>query len=240
MFNISGKKIVLSGATSGIGKSFALFLAENKCELILIAKNEMKASSLEKELIKFNTKFHFEMMDIKNPKPFHTDKVDMLINCAGIVPKSPLQEITDSSFNETMQTNVNSIIKLSNLLVNKMQNGSCIVNIISGMAYLTKENYGMYSISKAAAEHLTRFQALEFGKLGIRVNGISPGYISVERNAENYAKANKEIMFHNSIIKRPGTPNEILGALQFLISNASSYMTGSILNVDGGFAAKVI
>lgn len=173
MFNIENKKIILTGSTSGIGKSFALFLAEKGCELILLAKDEIKAKNFENEIKKYTKKYRFEIMDLKYPKQIDTDKVDVLINCAGIVPKSPLINVTNELFNITMQTNVNSIIQVSNMLLNKMEKGSCIVNIISGMAYLTKENYSIYSMSKIAVEHLTRFQAVEFGKLGIRVNGIS-------------------------------------------------------------------
>jgi NAD(P)-dependent dehydrogenase (short-subunit alcohol dehydrogenase family) len=240
MFNIESKKVVLTGSTSGIGKSFALFLAEKGCELVLLAKDEVKANNLENEIKKITNNYKFQLMDIKNPRKFDIEKVDILINCAGIVPKSPLIKVTDELFNETMQTNVNSIIKVSNMLVDKMSSGSCIVNIISGMAYLTKENYSIYSISKIAAEHLTRFQAVEFGKKGIRVNGISPGYITVERNEASYANADKEAMFASSIIKRTGSAKELHGALNLLISEAGSYMTGTIINVDGGFSSGVI
>ncbi len=165
--------------------------------------------------------------------------VDILVNNAGTNPVyGPLEETPESVFDQIIKINVKAPWDLANRCLPSMKarGGGSILNISSVEGELPEEGIGIYSVSKAALSMLTKSQAKEWGKYGIRVNAICPGLIKTKFSAALWK--NEQIMKQikkASPIGRMGNPDEMAGLALLLASSAGSFLTGSIIVADGGF-----
>ena len=249
MGRLDGKVALVTGGSSGIGKSIALLYAKEGADVVI---NSRKEEAL-KEVCKLNeSKITYVVGDITQDEVVKKiaeyiktkfGKLDILVNNAGWCPVQPLKEIKisdyDKAFNLDVRALVNMTIECLPLILKAKGN---ILNISTVGASHRGPNLSMYLGAKAAVENFTRCWALELVKDGVRVNCISPGAIetniwNVTDLSEEEAKKHKESMEKVIPMGRFGTPEEVANVALFLVSNEASYVTGSIYAVDGGAGA---
>ena len=249
MGKLDGQVAVVTGGSSGIGKSIALLFAKEGADVVIISRKEEAL----KEVCKLNPqKITYVAGDITQTESIKKlveyvknkfGKLDILVNNAGWCPVQPLKEIKiedyDKAFNLDVRSLVNITIESLQLILKAKGN---IINISTVGASHRGPNLSMYLGAKAAVENFTRCWALELAKDGVRVNAIAPG--AIETNIWNVtdlspedAKKHKESMEKVIPCGRFGTPEEVANVALFLASKEASYVTGSIYNVDGGAGA---
>ena len=249
MGKLDGQVAVVTGGSSGIGKSIALLFAKEGADVVIISRKEEAL----KEVCKLNPeKITYVVGDITQTENIKKlveyvknkfGKLDILVNNAGWCPVQPLKEIKiedyDKAFNLDVRSLVNITIESLQLILKAKGN---IINISTVGASHRGPNLSMYLGAKAAVENFTRCWALELAKDGVRVNAIAPG--AIETNIWNVtdlspedAKKHKESMEKVIPCGRFGTPEEVANVALFLASKEASYVTGSIYNVDGGAGA---
>jgi NAD(P)-dependent dehydrogenase (short-subunit alcohol dehydrogenase family) len=167
-------------------------------------------------------------------------KVDILVNSAGTFTGSPLHEMTDDEWNATLDLNMTSVFKLTREILPHMirQKSGSIVNISSILGLVAAPGTSAYNVSKGALNQFSRSVAVEYGSSGIRSNAICPGLIATELTADLMSDADlmKE-WSKNYPIGRFGQPEDVARACLFLASDESSFITGAVLPVDGGYTA---
>ena len=249
MGKLDGQVAVVTGGSSGIGKSIAVLFAKEGADVVIISRKEEAL----KEVCKLNPeKITYVVGDITQTENIKKlveyvknkfGKLDILVNNAGWCPVQPLKEIKiedyDKAFNLDVRSLVNITIESLQLILKAKGN---IINISTVGASHRGPNLSMYLGAKAAVENFTRCWALELAKDGVRVNAIAPG--AIETNIWNVtdlspedAKKHKESMEKVIPCGRFGTPEEVANVAIFLASKEASYVTGSIYNVDGGAGA---
>ena len=176
------------------------------------------------------------VIDFANTK---LDLVDILVNNAGINPVfDRLENADEQLFDKIIDINVKAAFKLSKMTFEHMKknNSGSIINMSSVEGHKPDKGLGIYSVSKAAITMLTKSQAKEWGKYGIRSNAICPGLIKTKLSSALWQNEEMlEVWLGDLPIRRAGEPNEISGIAVYLASNASSYTTGETFNVDGGY-----
>jgi NAD(P)-dependent dehydrogenase (short-subunit alcohol dehydrogenase family) len=167
-------------------------------------------------------------------------KVDILVNNAGTNAPQAIDEITDATWDLLMETNVHSVMSLTRALVPgmKQRRWGRIIHISSIMAHISKEKRNGYSATKAALLGLMRASALELGVYGITVNCIAPGPFLTDLPARLLSDAEKQEWARVTAVGRWGNPEELMGPVLLLASDAGSYITGQSLVVDGGFIVR--
>ena len=249
MGKLDGQVAVVTGGSSGIGKSIAVLFAKEGADVVIISRKEEAL----KEVCKLNPeKITYVAGDITKTENIKKlveyvknkfGKLDILVNNAGWCPVQPLKEIKiedyDKAFNLDVRSLVNITIESLQLILKAKGN---IINISTVGASHRGPNLSMYLGAKAAVENFTRCWALELAKDGVRVNAIAPG--AIETNIWNVtdlspedAKKHKESMEKVIPCGRFGTPEEVANVALFLASKEASYVNGSIYNVDGGAGA---
>ncbi len=248
IFDLTGKVAIVTGASRGIGRSIALALADHGADVALAARKpdtleaaraEASARGRRAIAVPTNVRRNEDLCALVERTVAELGRVDVLVNNAGTtVHFGPIQEIEESAFDVTMNTNVKAVHVLSCLAREAMLadgHGGSIVHVASVGGLRASDVIGAYSVSKAAVIMLTAVQAKTWGCDAIRVNAIAPGLIKTD-----FAKAlwdNPEILrttLESSALGRIGEPDEIAGAAVFLASNASSFMTGQTIVLDGG------
>ena len=249
MGKLDGQVAVVTGGSSGIGKSIAVLFAKEGADVIIISRKEealKEVCKLNPEKITYVAGDITQTENIKKLVEYVKNKfgkLDILVNNAGWCPVQPLKEIKiedyDKAFNLDVRSLVNITIESLQLILKAKGN---IINISTVGASHRGPNLSMYLGAKAAVENFTRCWALELAKDGVRVNAIAPG--AIETNIWNVtdlspedAKKHKESMEKVIPCGRFGTPEEVANVALFLASKEASYVTGSIYNVDGGAGA---
>ena len=249
MGRLDGKVALVTGGSSGIGKSIALLYAKEGADVVINSRSE----EVLKEVCKLKEKkITYVVGDITQDEVVKKladyvktkfDKLDILVNNAGWCPYLPLKEMKiidyDKVFNLDVRALVNVTIECLPLILKAKGN---ILNISSISASHRFLNVSLYTGAKAAVENFIRCWALELAKDGVRVNAIAPGAIEtniwyVTDLSKEDAKKHKEGMEKMIPCGRFGTPEEVANVALFLVSDEASYVTGSIYNVDGGAGA---
>jgi NAD(P)-dependent dehydrogenase (short-subunit alcohol dehydrogenase family) len=171
-------------------------------------------------------------------------KIDILVNAPGVNSTTPVMEITEEEWNFIMDVNLKGVFWASRIaakfMIDNKTPGS-IINISSASSEIPLSQVFTYSISKAGVNSMTKFLAREWAPHNIRVNAILPGFFPAEQNREILTEERTEAIFNHTMMGRFGKPQELAGALLWLASNeASSFVTGSIIPVDGGFTSMTI
>ena len=169
-----------------------------------------------------------------------TKRVDILVNCAGVNAGSTFLDATDADWDRVMTINLRAVFQACQVFGRHMveAGGGSIVNIGSVTSHLPLSRVFAYSASKAGVLNLTRNVAQEFAASGVRVNAICPGFFPAEQNRRLLDAERIDNIIRNTPMRRFGEPEELVGALLLLVSpQAGSFLTGSAINVDGGFTA---
>lgn len=247
-FSLEGKVAIVTGSSKGIGKAMAKGLADKGAQVVISSRSQEACDEVVNEFTELGLKAvgiacHIGKEDQRKHLIDQTidmfGQIDILINNAAINPVfGPIEDSDVTIFDKIMDVNVKAPWALSNLVLPHMQkskNGS-IINIASVEALTPGFGLGLYSTSKAALLMLTKNQAKEWGRYGIRANAICPGLIQTKFSAALWQ--NEKLL--NKIEKtipsgRMGQPEEMVGLACLLASDAGSYMTGGVYTADGGY-----
>ena len=244
--NIKDKVAIVTGASRGIGKAIVYKLVSYGCKVVLISRNLDDLKKVEKDLNTENV-MSFQC-DITNQQEFKfiVDKVvdlwgslDILINNAGITKDKLLLRMNESDWVDVIDVNLkgcyNTIKVVSNQMIRKKQGK--IVNITSVIGQIGNSGQANYAASKSGIEGLTRSLAVEFGSRNININCIAPGYIETDMT-KNLDKKVIQDMKSNIPLNKFGLTSDISEVVCFLVSDLSSFITGQVINVDGGMTIK--
>ena len=243
-FRLEDKRALIIGSSSGIGVGCAVALAEAGASVVLAARRVdllygLKESLIDKgfkaEAIKLDVTKINEVVDTIN----NHDSFDIMVNSSGLARHSPTVETTEKDFNNVIDVNLKGAYfitkEVAKKLIKENKTGS-LINISSQMAHVGGIDRAVYSASKHAVEGFTKSMAIEFGPLGIRVNTICPTFISTPLTAPTFEDPEKIKWIKNKIkLGRVGEVEDIMGAVVYLASDASSLITGSSLLIDGGW-----
>jgi len=243
----SGKVVIITGGSRGIGKATASLFAKEGASVVITAKNNARLQSAAKELgvVGFVGDIR-RSNDVENVVKKTLDefgKIDILVNNAGIFPDvKPLHETSEEEWNEIIDTNLTGQFRFTKAVIpHMMKNGGCIVNVSSDAGLKSFENFeaDSYSATKAALIHLTKTWAIEYAKYKIRVNCICPGIVETDMT-EPYLRteADRAMAIAEHPIGRIGNPEDVAKAILYFASEDSSWITGAILPVDGGITTK--
>ncbi len=249
LYRLDGKVCIVTGASSGFGDRFARVLSAAGAKVVVAARRRDRLDELAAELpdalaIQCDVSSDDQCKKLIDESIAHYGRVDVLVNNAGITDAvHPAEEANIDLFRKVVDVNLNSCFLLSALAAQDMltrQEGS-IINVASvhGLVASAPNLQPAYAASKAGLVNLTRELAVQWAKRGIRVNVLCPGYFETELTQVMFDdEKSSSWIARNASMGRGGTPEELDGALLFLASGASSYVTGVPLPVDGGWIAR--
>lgn len=246
-FGLTGKVAIVTGASKGIGESIARFFADAGAKVVISSRkqadldtlaNEMRQTGADVTAIAAHVGDSEQLKNLVDQTIATYGGIDILVNNAAANPHyGPTLEFPESAFEKIMQINVKSPMEITKLVHPSMKNrgGGSIINI-SSIAGLTPDpGLGMYSVTKAALNMLTKVYAKELGHDGIRVNAICPGLIKTKFSQALWEDEKTLDRFTKRLpVARMGTVEEIAGLALYLASPASGYCTGGIYTADGG------
>ena len=242
---LKGKTAVITGASTGIGKSIALKMAQNGANIAIIyIGDEAFALDVKKQAEGFDIKAEIYKCDVSSFNETKTTcekivadfgSVDILVNNAGIIRDGLLLKMTEEDFDSVISVNLKGVFNLiKHLSRSIMRSGAGrIINISSVSGIMGNAGQANYSASKAGVIGLTKTTAKEFAGKNVTCNAIAPGFIATDMTA-NLPQAVKEHADKTIPLKRMGTADEVANVAVFLASDMSSYITGEVIKVDGG------
>ena len=245
-FRLDGRVAIVTGASAGLGVAFAHALAEAGATVVLGARRLDRLQELQRTLEAAKRQALAVQVDVADPDQCGKavseamaafGRVDILVNSAGIGTAVAALKETPDEFRRVIETNLNGSYWMAQASARVMQSGSAILNISSVLGITTAGlPQAAYSSSKAAIIGLTRDLAQQWtGRRGIRVNALAPGFFPSEMT-EQFRTGYLDSQLPRVLMGREGDPAELAAAALFLVSDASSYITGQTLVVDGGFS----
>ncbi len=248
IFNLSGKVAIVTGASKGIGASIAKGLAEHGAKVIISSRSQEAVDEVAKDLTSKGLEAKGIACHVGKREALENlvqstiatyGGIDILVNNAATNPVfGKLKDADEAVFDKIMNVNVKACLTLANLCYDSMQSrgGGSIINIASVEGTKPSFGLGLYSISKAALIMLTKSQAKEWSRKGIRSNAICPGLIKTKFSKAIWQdEKTLEAFTLHLPSARMGAPEEIAGLAVYLASEASSYTTGASFSVDGGY-----
>jgi gluconate 5-dehydrogenase len=250
-FDISGKIALVTGSSAGIGLALARGLAEAGATVIINGRDTTKVAAARDALVAAGLEAHAQPFDVTDPAAVEAavarieqdvGPLAILVNNAGIQRRMPLDEFPVETWRELMTTNLDSVFYVAKAVAQRMipRKAGAMVNICSVQSELGRPNIAPYTASKGAVKMLTKGMAIDWGKHGIRVNGLGPGYFRTELNQALVADEKFSAwLTGRTPLGRWGDVEELVGACLFLVSPAASFVTGHVLYVDGGVTATL-
>lgn len=251
MFNLSGKLALVTGSSAGIGLALAEALASAGAEVILNGRDPGKLENVARDLRGKGHAVHRVAFDVTDPEAVEAaiagieeqiGPIHILVNNAGMQYRSPLEDMPDEKWHAIMRLNVDSVFYVSKAAARRMieRRGGKIINICSVQSELGRPGIAPYTASKGAVKMLTKGMAIDWGRYGINVNGLGPGYFKTQLT-EALVRDEKFSAWLTSRTPsgRWGDVSELGGAIVFLASDASTFVNGHILYVDGGVTATL-
>lgn len=251
LLNLAGKTAIITGASSGIGKTTALFLAKAGADVVLAARRIEKLEEVAKEIEKTRQKALPVQVDVSQKSDIQKmvsqtveklGKVDILINNAGVLEYKDFLEIDDEHWNKILDVNLRGYLWCAQEATKEMAKNKSgkIINIASIAGLAAFPQITTYNVSKAAVIMLTKSMATELGPMRINVNAVAPGIIETEMT-EGMLKDPKTVEgFLTKVpLGRTGKAEDIASAVAFLASDLANYMTGTVVVVDGGWTCHL-
>ena len=245
-FSVADRVVIVTGATRGIGRAVAEGFLAAGARVALVGRSESILGQLPDELqgravaIRADVSCREDRHRICDQAVEQLGSIDVLVNNAGIT-RTGEGEYLEEDWDATLDVNLKAPFFLSQLVARQMrtQQGGAIINIGSIGARVGMPDNPAYQAAKGGLLQLTRAMARDWADWNVRVNQVNPGYIHTEMSAASYADPEKhQERAQRTMLGRWGTPDDLVGACLFLASDASSYMTGTDITVDGGWTAK--
>lgn len=249
-FTLEGKKIIVTGASSGIGQQVAINCSRMGARVIMIGRNVMR---LEETQLQLEGDSHlsviYDLTDFEHIKDLVTDivaqmgSIDGLVNCAGISTTLPFKLMNPEKVEEFFKTNVYTTIELTRQVLNNKnvnKQGASVVFLASVMGCVGESAKSLYSMTKGALISSSRSLAVEYAPKRIRINVISPGVIetAINQNQPYLADPEKRKVTESLHPLGLGTTNDIANACIYLLSDAARWITGQNIVIDGGYTSK--
>jgi gluconate 5-dehydrogenase len=248
LFDLTGKVAIVTGTSRGLGQSFARALATAGADLILTSRQPETLREFQREIESMGRRTLALALDVREQESIrqmagqaaaHFGRIDILVNNAGCNVRKPALEVTWDDWNLVLDTNLRGTFFVAQAVAPHMiarQHGR-IINIGSVTAVAGYAGLGPYGASRGGVKQLTMSLADDWGVHGITVNCLAPGWFKTAQNAVLYENQEWVRYLCDRIpLKRPGQPRDLDGAIVFLASDASEYMTGQTLLIDGGIS----
>jgi NAD(P)-dependent dehydrogenase (short-subunit alcohol dehydrogenase family) len=254
--DLSGRVALVTGASSGLGAQFARTLAGAGAGVVLAARRIERLKTLRAEIEGAGGDAHVVRLDVTDPDSIaaavaHAEtemgSIDILVNNSGISTQQRLVDVTPEGYDQVMDTNTRGAFFVAQAVARRMiarskgeapgtYTGGRIVNIASTAGLRVLSQIGVYCMSKAAVIHMTRAMALEWGRFGINVNAICPGYIDTEINHHHWQTEAGQKLVQMLPRKRVGQPADLDAVLMMLCADQSHFVNGAVVSADDGFA----
>jgi NAD(P)-dependent dehydrogenase (short-subunit alcohol dehydrogenase family) len=250
LLNLGNKVAVVTGGTSGIGRALSLGLADAGADVIATARRQQQVDETATEIEKIGRQTLRMTSDVCDRRSLESllagalerfGKVDILINCAGRIKRTPTLTMPEEEWTAILDTNLTGTLRACQVFGKHMlkRGYGRIVNIASLNSFVALSEVAAYAASKAGVASLTRSLAVEWSRKGVTVNAIAPGVFRTELNAQllDSTPRGQELLMRTPM-GRFGKTEELVGAAIYLASDAASFVTGQTLIVDGGFLAS--
>lgn len=251
IFDMKGQLALVTGGGTGLGRQFALTLASAGATVIVAARRLEPLQATVTAVRDAGGTAHCVALDVADPESVRAafraiseiGALDVVVNNAGTANSGSMLDTDDAVWDRLMNVNVKGAWQVARAAVEQMiarNQGGSIVNVASVLGLVIQKGTANYPASKAALLHLTRAMAVEWARYGVRVNAIAPGYCRTDMSDRYLTSERGQAMVQRMPMRRLGETSELAGALLLLASGASSYMTGSMISVDGGLAIPTI
>jgi NAD(P)-dependent dehydrogenase (short-subunit alcohol dehydrogenase family) len=255
--NLEGKVALITGASTGLGKQFAQVLSQAGAKVVLASRRIERLKELRAEIEASGGAAHVVSLDVTDYQSIkaavaHAETeagtIDILVNNSGVSTTQKLLDVTPDDYEYVFDTNTRGAFFVAQEVAKRMvmrgngksdaKPGYRIINVASVAGLRVLSQIGVYSMSKAAVVHMTKSMALEWGRYGINVNAICPGYIDTEINHHHWGTEQGKRLVSMLPRQRVGQPEDLDGLLLMLASDDSQFINGSIIAADDGLGAS--
>lgn len=248
LFRLDGHTAVVTGGSSGIGKAMATALCRAGAEVVLLARDADRLERVAEDLRADGGRADWLSVDVADREAVHAaadellvrpHEPDILVNAAGVNPRPPMDELTEQEWDLTMAVNLHAPFLFGQRFGPRMADRGWgrIVHIASQQSFRAFGNSGGYGVSKSGLAGLTRSQAEAWSSRGVCVNAVAPGFVHTPLTEPVMRDpARGQALAARTMMGRNGVPEDFAGVAVFLASDASAYLTGQVICVDGGFS----